>query len=92
MTCDRVKLPGGGMAIVCSRSRRTPRCRWCTTTPGTFQCDWKLGKGKTCDKYICAQHAQEVAPDKHLCPEHQKAYKAWLDRRGSQPAAPAGEF
>lgn len=82
MSCDRFPMPGGGVAIVCSRGRRTPRCRWCERTPGTFQCDWKMGRGKTCDKHICAAHAKEVAPNKHLCPEHQKAYEKWLaDRR-----------
>lgn len=81
MSCETIKTPGGGFAIVCSRGRRHPRCRWCTHTPGAFQCDWKIAKGTTCDKHICAEHAQEVAPDKHLCPEHQKAYKEWLAAR-----------
>lgn len=87
MSCENVKLPGGGFAIVCGRGRRTPRCRWCERTPGKFQCDWKLGGGKTCDKHICAKHAQEVGPDKHLCPEHQETYKKWLAARHA-PAQP----
>jgi hypothetical protein len=85
MGCENVKLPGGGMAIVCGRGRRGARCGWCTQRAGLL-CDWKVGKGKTCDAKICNTHAQEVAPEKHLCPEHQTAYKAWLARRSAPPA------
>ena len=46
-----------------------------------YQCDWKVGDGHTCDKFICPAHALEVASGKHLCPEHQIAYSAWLERR-----------
>jgi hypothetical protein len=45
-------------------------------------CDWKV-KGKrsgTCDAPICAQHALQVGPDKHLCREHQKAWEDWQRR------------
>lgn len=73
-------------AIICTgRGRRVPRCRWCGYA-GAFQCDWKIGKGKRCDKHLCAEHAQEVAPNKHLCPEHQKAYQVWLARRSAMEA------
>ena len=50
-----------------------------------FQCDWKTAPGKTCDRYLCADHGQEVAPDKHLCPEHQEAYRCWLEARSAAP-------
>lgn len=82
MNCDRVKLPGGGVAIVCSRGRRV-RCCACDLAGG-FQCDWKVSKTKTCDAYICPDHAKEVAPGKHLCPAHQQLYKAWLKERAGQ--------
>lgn len=83
MKCTTIKLPDGGMAIACSRGRKTERCRWCERTPGVFLCDWKIGKKdsgapKTCDKPLCAKHALEVAPEKHICPEHVPAYNAWL--------------
>lgn len=83
MHCDRVKLPGGTTAIICSRGRRRPLCRWCPRD-SSFQCDWKVGSGRTCDKHLCAEHAKEVAADKHLCPEHEKAYEQWLAKRGLQ--------
>lgn len=88
MGCDRIKLENGQVAIICSRGRRRERCRWCAHTPGVFQCDWKLGAGRTCDKHICDKHAQEVGPDKHLCPEHQEAYQRWLDRGITQKPIP----
>ncbi len=77
MPCDRIKLDGQPLqtAIVCSRGR-SRRCGFCYLAGG-FQCDWKLSKTKTCDAYICPEHAQQVGKDKHLCPEHQEAYKVW---------------
>lgn len=82
MKCDRVQIPGGGVAIVCSRGRRQKRCHQCGQS-AKLLCDWKIAKGKTCDMQICATHAQEVAPEKHLCPEHQKAYKEWQAQRAA---------
>jgi hypothetical protein len=81
MPCDHVNLGGSGV-IVCSRGRKPKRCGWCAAE-GTLLCDWKVGRRKgsgeprTCDKPICQAHAQEVAHDKHLCPEHQEAYRQW---------------
>lgn len=86
MSCYSLKLENGSAAIICGRGLRAERCRWCTHT-GTFQCDWKISKGRTCDKHLCAAHAKEVAPNKHLCPEHQKSYEQWLAARaGKEPA------
>ncbi len=85
MTCEHVKLPGGGTAIVCGRFPRRRRCCACHLVGG-FQCDWKVSKTKTCDRYICPEHAQEVAQDKHLCPEHQQAYREWQARRNARGA------
>jgi hypothetical protein len=83
VNCDRVKLPGGGVAIVCGRGPRRHRCCACTLAGG-FQCDWKVSPTKTCDRYICPDHAQQVAPGKHLCPEHQETYKAWQAKRAAK--------
>lgn len=32
-------------------------------------CDFNVG-GVTCDTPLCADHAHEVGPDRHLCPIH----------------------
>lgn len=87
MPCDHVHFPRGGGAIVCTRGRqpRRNRCGFCHAQGG-FQCDWKVGEGKTCDVHICPEHGKEVAPNKHLCPYHQEAYDRWLAERGKEPA------
>lgn len=91
MKCDRVSLPGGGFAIVCGHRGRRHSCASCGADAG-YQCDWKLGggpaagQGRTCDAWICGEHAREVAPGKHLCPTHQAAYQQWLERRAARPA------
>ena len=80
MACALVKLPDRLTAIVC-RSRR-PQRRCACKRPATLLCDWKVGHGKTCDRPICTSCAQEVAADKHLCPEHQAAYRQWCASYG----------
>lgn len=82
MSCDHVTI-GGMHAIVCSRGVRWKRpklCQHCTEISG-FQCDWILARDKNrqptkrCDMHLCGVHATEVAPDKHLCPLHQRAWE-----------------
>lgn len=83
MICETVNL-NGVSAIVCGRGRRRKRCG--CGAPADLLCDWKIGGGKTCDRAICKTHAQEVATDKHLCREHQEAYRLWLaTRNGTTP-------
>lgn len=76
MACQTVTL-GGTVAIVCGPRPRRKRCACGETAP--FLCDWKLGKGKTCDTPVCKAHAKQVGPDKHLCPAHAEAHAAWLE-------------
>ena len=79
MNCSRIPMPGGGFAIVCgTRGRRAQPCGHCAKAPGAFQCDWKVGYRTTCDRYVCAEHAFQAGPDKHLCPIHVEAYRLWL--------------
>jgi hypothetical protein len=35
-----------------------------------FLCDWETGPGTTCSKAVCAAHALQIGPDRHLCSEH----------------------
>jgi len=88
MHCAHVKLPDGNVAIVCTSHRsRLHRCVKCGVAAG-LQCDWKVAPGKTCDAWICAGCAQEVGPDKHLCPTHQRSYKQWQAQRAASPLTP----
>ena len=43
-----------------------------------FLCDHESSDGKTCDAPLCPDHAQQVGPDRHLCPRHaaERAEKA----------------
>ncbi len=46
--------------------------------PPNYQCDWPMPEGtspgrghrKTCDRHLCAAHANQVGRNKHYCPEH----------------------
>lgn len=36
----------------------------------SFLCDYELVDGGTCDAPLCPEHAQQIGPDRHLCPRH----------------------
>jgi hypothetical protein len=78
--CLKMQMPDGSVGIICGGHARRKFCacgRECA-----FECDWKVRERKsgTCDAPICSKHAQQVGPDKHLCPLHQKAYADWQRR------------
>jgi len=82
MTC-RVIAVGGITAIACGPPRKPKRCGALgCAAPAQFLCDWKLSDGATCDRPVCARHAEQVAENRHLCPEHQEAWRAWKAQRG----------
>ena len=66
MPCQPFTLPSGGRGFICSRTPR-PRCQ--CGKPSEFQCDAPKGK-RTCSRHLCAQHATQTGPDRHLCPDH----------------------
>lgn len=35
-----------------------------------YLCDAPVAGGKTCDAAVCDEHAQQIGPDRHLCPQH----------------------
>jgi hypothetical protein len=76
MTCDRITLPGGARAIVCS-SRKRQRCA--CGKPATLLCDWKVPTRRigTCDAPMCTGCSTEAAPGKDICPTHAPALAAW---------------
>lgn len=80
MNCERVQVPGGGVAIVCG-TRRRDRCK--CGKPATQLCDWKIKtrRSGTCDAPICNACSTKPAADKDLCPEHAQAYRDWKAAR-----------
>lgn len=86
--CEHVKIPGqDGTLIICGLRSSTKKCVHCGEY-GQFLCDWKV-QGKrsgTCDRALCAADALEVAPGKHLCREHQWAWRDWQKLHGAGAA------
>jgi hypothetical protein len=80
MTCERVVLPGGQAAIVCSSGRRN-RCA--CGRPETLLCDWKVAERRsgTCDASICDRCSTSPVPGKDLCPAHAEALAEWKTAR-----------
>lgn len=75
--CLHMKFPDGSSAIICGT--RGPRKYCACGRAADLLCDWKVSgkKSGTCDKPICKSHALNVAPDRDLCSEHQKAFESW---------------
>ncbi len=77
MPCNHINLPGGGSAIICSRSSQK-RCAG--GRPATKLCDFPLAgtkAGKTCDKPLCVVCAVHREPDIDYCRPHAEL----LDRK-----------
>ncbi len=71
MTCETVKLPGGGTAIVCSDRRRRPNCQVSTCQhEHRYLCDFPIAPGQTCDRRLCERHRMPQGVDRDYCPEH----------------------
>jgi hypothetical protein len=77
---DKKRIP-----VPCQAKHAASSNEWCAAI-SEYQCDWKLGDGRRCDKWICKEHALNVAQDKHLCPNHQIAYAEWLKRKHENDA------
>lgn len=78
MPCHHVNI-GGTRAIVCtSRGRRPKPCSCGSGKPADLLCDWKVPNKRsgTCDRPLCAACSHVPAPNKDLCPEHAKQWKA----------------
>lgn len=72
MPCSHFRV-GGQAVIICGR-KRIPACVACGGIADR-ECDWKLGRGKTCDKPVCSSCAEHPAPEKDLCPAHAQAWR-----------------
>jgi hypothetical protein len=77
--CDSVNV-NGHRFLICGVRDGVRYCK--CGRPGKFLCDWKVAERSsgTCDRAICERCTLEVAPLKHLCPEHQVAYQSWQRR------------
>lgn len=65
------KLPPGCGAMVGVQTSDGAAMQLCLA-PGGFQCDWDIGKGRTCDRHVCEAHANQVGKNKHYCPDHHR--------------------
>ena len=76
MICERVSLPGGAAAIVCS-GRRRARCE--CGRAADLLCDWKVSSKRsgTCDAPVCTTCTTSPAADKDLCPAHASEFEDW---------------
>lgn len=68
MTCTPYKLPGGGVAIVCTKGRK-PKCVTCGGA-AELECDG-------CDKPICAQHSLSPSRNLDYCHDCTTPLKRW---------------
>jgi hypothetical protein len=78
---------GERLNVIVCRDRN--KVKWCLCGyQAVFLCDWKAPEKSsgTCDKPICAKHAKEVSPGKHLCPFHQVQYESWKRRHPEKVA------
>lgn len=76
--CERLSIPGVGVAIVCGvRRRRRPPCVHCGEI-SEFACDgpsaWK--KQGTCDRPLCRRCRINVPPNRDFCKDHRDQAKA----------------
>ena len=70
MTCEWVRLPQGGAAMVCRPPARRRKCQepGCHAA-GLFQCDHPTRRG-TCDRYLCQGHRIAQGDGVDFCPKH----------------------
>ena len=73
--CERVAMPGGGVAIVCGGHRERPRpCGHCGQR-SAFLCDGPPRDGGrlrsvTCDRPLCRRCRIHVPPNQDFCQDH----------------------
>jgi hypothetical protein len=80
MTCYSIVKEGKHVGFLCGDFG--PHCTECSQVGDEFLCDYPVGKGKTCDKGLCADHAHEVAPNVHYCPGHHAEFEKFRAEGG----------
>ena len=81
MPCYVKKSSDGGPLFICGDLG--PHCADCAGF-GDFLCDYPVGDGKTCDRPLCDDHANEIAPDLHYCAGHMKLWEEFKASGGVQ--------
>lgn len=81
MGCYVVKAKDGGTMFMCGDLG--PHCADCAGF-GDYLCDYPVGDGKTCDRPMCDDHANEIAPEVHYCAGHMKLWQEFKDAGGVQ--------
>jgi hypothetical protein len=84
--CEWLQVPGVGSVHVCRQARRKPKCKGCGAAAERL-CDWKTGKGKTCDAPVCSSCSVSPEPEKDLCPVHAGTFRRWLVWKAKRAAA-----
>jgi hypothetical protein len=60
-----------GMIVCGPKLKPPPKC-WVShcPKPSIAECDWPVADGKTCDRPVCGDHADQFGPNQHWCPAH----------------------
>ena len=91
MTCTKIEIPGGGVAIVCTRGRRKgkpKKCATCERIGADLECDG-------CDKILCSGCSVSPSTNVDFCPACARAtFVSWLQagRLGKLPQAPTEKY
>jgi len=75
MPCYLVPMKDGGRMIMCGNLGE--HCAECGNVSG-FLCDYPVGDGKTCDRPMCEDHLNEIAPNLHYCAQHLQMYREFV--------------
>lgn len=51
-----------------------------------FLCDYPVGKGRTCDRDMCEDHASQVGLDIHYCKSHNMMWEKFRESGGVDDA------
>ena len=73
MTCNIMKMPNGGTAIICARASKRYKCKNCGRQ-NDFLCDFELSgdmQGHTCDVRLCKRCRVHI-DGKDYCMPHAK--------------------
>lgn len=77
MTCQWIKMPDGGHAILCNARRTRARCSVAGCKElSAKQCDYPRSPQKTCDRHLCAKHAVPMGDNVDWCPDHPRLPQA----------------